>query len=140
MTDRRIYYQDGYRFQLRSDYTHQLPADLVSLIEKPIQTQFIDVTIDGLMTQKSGYSWDGASGPTRQTKTFARGSLVHDGGYQLIREGALPMSARPLLDAELKRICIEDGMNPFRAWYVMLAVSKLGTKAAIQNKNIMVAP
>jgi hypothetical protein len=68
------------------------------------------------------YAWDGPSGPTFDTKTFMRGSLVHDAICQMCEEGHLPKSARKLGDELLRKICIEDGMNKFRAWYVYNAV------------------
>jgi len=138
--DRRIYYQCGYKYQLTEMYVHQLPPEIVALLIEPITTKHISVSMDGLMAFSDSYSFDGPSGPTRDTKTFMRGSLVHDGGFQLIREGALPPEARPLLDLELKRICLEDGMNPIRAWYVHKGVEKFGRKASIHNRDILVAP
>ena len=69
-----------------------------------------------------GYAWDGPSGPTFDTPNFMLGSLVHDVFYQAMREGLLPASFRKTADLELRRICIEQGMSKFRAWYVYNAV------------------
>lgn len=78
----------------------------------------------GLLTMKKGYAWDGPSGPTIDTKNFMRGSLVHDALYQLMRNGQLAPQWREGADQELRRICREDGMNRFRAWYVLQGVRK----------------
>lgn len=69
-----------------------------------------------------GYTWDGPSGPTIDTPSFMRGSLVHDALYDLIKAGHLPKSARRHADRVLYLICREDGMSWFRAQYVWLGV------------------
>jgi hypothetical protein len=81
---------------------------------------------NGMMTIKSGYAWDGPSGPTIDTKTFMRGSLVHDVLYQAIREGHILESYRKDADEELRRICLDDGMSRLRAWYVFKSVRMFG--------------
>lgn len=73
---------------------------------------------------------DGPSGPTIDTKEFMRGAFVHDALYQLIREGHLLMRDRKQADKILRRMCIEDGMSRFRAWYVYEAVSRFAKWAA----------
>lgn len=78
----------------------------------------------------AGYRWDGPSGPTVDTETFMRGSLVHDALYQAIREGHLPMSARAQADKILYRMCREDGMGRIRAWYTYRAVRVFGKSSA----------
>ncbi|MDH3345874.1 MAG: hypothetical protein OEL75_01675, partial [Kiritimatiellaceae bacterium] len=69
-------------------------------------------------------------------------SLVHDALYQLMREGFLPESCREDADQELHRICREDGMCRFRAWYVLLGVRKGAGFAASPEarKEIRSAP
>ena len=78
----------------------------------------------------SGYAWDGPSGPAIDTKTFMRGSLVHDALYQLLRLEAVKLSdlheARKYADELLVELCRQDGMNRFRAWYVYWVVRYFG--------------
>ena len=71
----------------------------------------------GRLTVLRGYAWDGPSGPTIDTKTFMRASVVHDVLYQCMREGQLPRSVRKLADQELVRFAKMDGMNPVRRFY-----------------------
>jgi len=78
------------------------------------------------LTIHEGYAWDGASGPTIDTKSFMRGSLVHDALYQLISTKKLGKEHRRDADKVLYRICREDGMSWFRAKYVYYAVRKFG--------------
>ena len=83
---------------------------------------------------KRGYKWDGASGPTIDTDSFMRGSLVHDVLYQAIREGHLTLKDRKVADKILYRLCREDGMNRIRAWYTYRAVRMFGKSSAIKGK------
>ena len=87
------------------------------------------------MVIHKGYAWDGPSGPTIDTDNFMLGSLVHDVFYQAIREGMLPRSFRKTADQEFRRICIEQGMSKFRAWYVYNAVRLFSGGSAKPEKN-----
>jgi hypothetical protein len=74
-----IRYRSGYKYQL-------VDASSVEVNIRPaaqIDTDYIALTADGLLTVKKSYAWDGPSGPTIDTKNFMRGSLVHDALYQL---------------------------------------------------------
>jgi len=122
---KRIYYKRGYKYQLSKPYIIQTsikPTD-------PIYTEYIGLGTDGVMIIKRGYAWDGASGPAIDTRSFMRGSLVHDALYQLIRTGYLPLICRQKADDMLKKICLEDGMSKLRAWYVYQAIRKFGAIA-----------
>lgn len=133
----RIRYRDGYKYQLFEDY--QLAIDI-----KPaafILTEYIRLDVDGMLSIKEGYAWDGPSGPTVDTKDSMRGSLVHDALYQLMREGHLdPDQHRRAADRELWRICIEDGMLKVRAdaWYAAVRFAAGG--AARGAKEVLTAP
>jgi hypothetical protein len=59
-----------------------------------------------------------------------RGSLVYDALYRLMRKEKLPRSCRNPADLELHKICREDGMCKFRAWYVLFVVRKFASFAA----------
>ncbi|MBN1555609.1 MAG: DUF1353 domain-containing protein [Phycisphaerae bacterium] len=107
-----------YKYNLRSDTKYSTNLD----VENPADLGFLAITSAGELTIRKGYSWDGPSGPTLDTKNFMRGSLVHDALYQLMREEILPQSARKRADEILRDICRECGMSKFRAWYVYQAV------------------
>jgi hypothetical protein len=100
-----------------------------------IDTSHVCFSKHGKLSIASGYAWDGASGPAIDTDTFMRGSLVHDALYQLMRLGLLPIEFRDTADLLLKKICLEDGMNRFRAWYVYHAVSMFAARAALPRKD-----
>lgn len=132
-----IKYRSGYKYQLAEGYSIGL-----NLFRYDIHTEFINLTPAGILTIKSGYSWDGASGPTIDSKSTMRGSLEHDALYQLMRMGLLPQSARAYADDRLKRVCIEDGMSKLRARIWHFGVSRFAGFAADPSnvKKIMTAP
>lgn len=112
-----------YKYRLVDTYTIYVqiypPSD--------IKTEFIELTSEkGLLSIKSGYMWNGPSGPAIDTPSFMRGSLVHDALYQLIREKHLDRSYRKKADQLLRWICIKDGMYPWRAFYVYWIVRLFG--------------
>ena len=83
-----------------------------------ITSEFILLDIKGELTLKQYYAWDGASGPCPDTPNIMKGSLVHDALYQLMRLGFLSSSYRKQADMELRRICVESGMNKICAGLV----------------------
>lgn len=127
MSRARIWYRAGYEYQLASDYVVKVAVEPL----EPIVAMFLELTTAGVLLIRAGYAWDGPSGPALDTKNFMRGSLVHDALYQLMREGHLaPARWRAVADAELRRICREDGMSAIRAWWVYQGVRFGGGPAA----------
>lgn len=131
-----IRYKSGFKYQLHETYTITLPW----LAGYPdYSADFLGVHGDVLTIEK-GYAWDGASGPTWDSKSSMRASLVHDALYQLMRVGVLPESARPAADDELYNIGLEDGMFRARIWawrkgvrWAAGGAAKKGTERAIQE-------
>jgi len=98
---------------------------------------FIILRPSGLLHIKSGYAWDGCSGPTWDDDTNMTAGLVHDALYQLIRNDVLPEDPfREMADDMLKKLCLENGMNCMRAWYYHLAVRKFGGAAVEKPKEV----
>ena len=124
-------YRKGYKYQLAEDYV--IKAEIRPL--HSFANDYLSITINGLLSIFKGYAWDGPSGPTWDTKTFIRGSLVHDAIYQLIRHNHVAKEYKDYSDRLLQQICIEDGMNKIRAWYVYQAV-KYFAGYAISPKSI----
>ena len=133
----KVRYRDGYRFQLAEPFQAQTGI----LVACP-GNQFVGLAADGTLTLAAGYAWDGASGPIKQDATVIRGSLVHDGLYQLMRENELPASFRGIADDLLKTMCKEDGMPSWQAWLVHLAVKTFGGKYVdpSSRKPVLEAP
>lgn len=98
----------------------------------------IEIRDDGHMVIRANYAWDGPSGPTIDTKTFMRGSLIHDALYQLIREGQLKDYHRLEADQILRAICREDGMNWVRAAWVFHSLRLAGGLAARARRPALI--
>jgi len=123
-----IYYKKRrhYKYTLQEDYQHQTELKP----KEAIDLGFVKLSKDGLLSIKSGYSWDGPSGPTIDTKNFMRGSLVHDALYQLLREECIEQDKRDYSDRLLQQICLECGMWKIRAWWVYWALRLFGASSA----------
>ncbi|RMH63088.1 MAG: DUF1353 domain-containing protein [Calditrichaeota bacterium] len=115
-----------YKYQLTQPYALTIDA----IADEAIDTPFVRLSMEGKLYIAAGYAWDGPSGPTFDTDTFMRASLVHDALYQLMRLRKLPEDKRAYADELLYRLCIEDNMNRFRAWYVYKAVRWFGASNA----------
>ena len=135
---KKIFYKQGYKYQLNETYVIQTPIKP----KQSINTDYITLGKNGLLKLRKGYAWDGPSGPTIDTKTFMRGSLVHDALYELIRKGFLKMSYRSEADKLLYSMCKEDGMNYVRRKWDYLGV-KYGARYAASKDNqrkVLIAP
>jgi len=131
----QLIYKGGYKYQVCYDYEHTLPT-YFPRVPKEITTDYLWFCSDRILVVKKGYAWDGPSGPTWDTPSFMRGSLVHDALYQLCRLGLVEKNIyRPLADRLLKELCIEDGMWPIRAKYTYYAVRWFAKSAATFGKE-----
>ena len=131
-------YHPGHEWKCRIEKDYYIKTDLdcdALLMDREVSffpgndylyLQQLDATLD----INKGYAWDGPRGPTIDTKTNMRASLVHDALYQLMREGLLPQHYRKAADKELYRIMIEDGACKWRAWYYYMGVRWRGAKYA----------
>ena len=133
-----IKYKSGFKYQLARTYKAQTPIKP----DEDIHYGYISLFTSGVMEMRAGYSSDGPSGPSIDTKSFMRGAFEHDGFYELLRNGLLPQSLRDEIDRLLQQRCIEDGMWKVRAWGVYTALKYFGAKAAHpdQKKIIYTAP
>ena len=86
----------------------------------------------GVVTVLPGYSWDGPSGPTRDTENAMRGSLFHDVLYQAMREGLITRKHnRRIADKVFRRHLKEDGMTFLRRWLWWIGVRLFARHAAV---------
>lgn len=133
-----IAYRQGYKYQLAEDYKVQVAI----CPENDISTPFLSLDKNGWLYIKAGYAWDGPSGPTYDTKSSMRGSLIHDALYQLMRYDLLPQKDRDLADEELYKACIEDKMWKWRAKMWLRQVKRFAGGAANpkNKKRVYLAP
>lgn len=120
-----IKYSRGYKYQLREDMSVYTGLKGLHAV-----TEWLQLERDGRLNIRRGYAWDGPSGPTIDTKTFMRGSLVHDALYQLMRLELIGTVCRDHADRILRQICLEDGMSDARAWWVYQGVKWFGGPSA----------
>lgn len=134
-----ITYKKGYKYQLAEKY--ETTIDITP--DKNVKTDYIELTLEGELTIKKSYAWDGPSGPTFDTKNFMRGSLVHDALYQLMRNKHLNFKRdRDPADRLLQKMCKADGMTKARAWWVYKGLALAGKAAARpeNKKDEIIAP
>lgn len=98
-------------------------------------TPWYDLYENGWLVIQDRYAWDGPTDPGIDTKNFMIASLVHDVLYQAMREGHLPRTQRKAADKELRRICLEQGMSKFRAWYAYHFVRIMGRRYSLPEKK-----
>ena len=91
------------------------------------------LSMTGELFIPAGFAYDGASGPTWDTRSISRGAAAHDVLYGMISAGSLPMSARRRADALLRKCLVKDGCHVFRAWYYWSAVRIFG-RLAVRRK------
>ena len=90
----------------------------VGIFNRPHEDDKVKLTSGGILTIKPGFLW-GASGPTIDTKSSRRASLVHDALYHLsdtgLFKGDESRKMREISDNLLYKICVEDKMFKYRA-------------------------
>ena len=123
-----------YKYNLHNNHSYKTEIK----VDNPKDLGMLKISSTGILSINSGYSWDGPSGPTFDSKDFMQASLVHDALYQLIREGVLPPKERKRADEIMREICLNDGMSKFRAWYLYRAVRRFGTNSA--KPDLLTAP
>ena len=119
----RIYYLKGVKFVLSDDYMVQTPIAGHSIIDP-----WFRLIPDGRLHILAGFAWDGASGPTFDTKSSMRPSLVHDVFCILMRDGRLSFALQDAVNEFFRVMCIEDGMPEWRArvWYWGVEIGDAG--------------
>ena len=132
-----IQYKEGYKYQLHTPYKVEVGIRLPDRVETPYLA-----LEGGILYIREGYAWDGASGPTLDTSSSMRGSLVHDALYQLMRLGLVPLTHRLRADRLLYEMCREDGMWWIRANLWEKAVNLFAEDCALPgtDREVCTAP
>lgn len=113
-----IRYREGYKYQLAEEFSIATP------VKDSVQHEFFTLTEDGVLTIRAGYAWDGASGPTIDTKDSMEPALVHDAFCQAMRIELLSYNKwHRVVNEFFYEHCKACGMNAFRAWIWYKAVS-----------------
>ena len=121
MSDRIHYVKVGGSYQLVNDYT--VTISLKPAV--PATYERITLDTDGKLCIKSGYCWDGTSGPVIDRQSNMRAGCVHDSLYHLMRMQLLPHSYWKEADSVFHQILLEDG-----AWKSVAHMDMLGLRIA----------
>lgn len=128
------YYEGNWKYQLAFNTefkTSFRPS-------KAIVTKYIRLYKNGTLVILAGYAWDGPSGPTWDTKTAMRGSLLHDALFQLIRMGLLPEASWKQANTEFGKVLEEDGMWWLRRKNWIFQLNNFGKSASMpKNRRVM---
>lgn len=151
----KLKWTEGYKYRTSETFfifTNILPFDEIKIGR-------ITLTKEGQLIIDAGYSWDGPSGPTIDTKNFMVGGVVHDALYEILRCPTRPLDrrcdisrdgnithaadheqVREEADRTLRELILEDGMCTFRANYVYKGVRLGGVDSAEKPRKIYSAP
>lgn len=133
-----IHYIRGMKYQLVKDYSCQTP-----IIGVHIDDPFFRLDIGGLLYIRKGYAWDGASGPTWDSKSSMRASLVHDVFCSCMRGGRLDFDRwQDTVNLLFRQHCLEDGMWPVRAdiWFAAVEFADAGNPDQGPDREVLTAP
>jgi hypothetical protein len=117
-----------YKYQVLKDVKYDTKWALSEHITS--DAGLVHLSPGGMLWVRRNYCWDGPSGPTLDTSSAMRASLIHDALYQLMREGKLGGSWREPADAILRRVAVEDGMWRWRAKFWERMVNRHAAFAA----------
>ena len=135
---RTLKYTKGYKYQV--DELHSVLTPVKGVV---IGDEFFTLHATGLLVIRRGFTWDGASGPTFDTKNSMRASLVHDVFCICMRDGRLPHEVwAETVHAFFKEMCIADGMCGWRAhlWYLAVKAADAGNPAQGPDRQQLEAP
>lgn len=134
-----IYYRDGTKYQLAHDYMRKTPICPTD----DIITKWFTLTKSGVLLLKDGYAWDGASGPTFDTKSSMSPSAEHDALCKMLRAMMLDYDLwQDRINAFFRERCEESGMNPLRAkiWHAGVEFGDAGNPDQGPDDEILEAP
>lgn len=133
-----IRYREGYKYQLAEDFRIKTP-----IVGESIRHDYFQLSKNGNLLVKKGYAWDGASGPTIDTKDSMEPSLVHDVFCQMMRTELLSFNKwQDTVNSFFREHCKACGMNSFRAWYWYQAVemTNAGQPTGVEPYPVLEAP
>ena len=139
MNSEKILYREvNYKYILAGPYS--IKTEFRPIDPTPVEG-LIHLSPAGRLLFRPGYAFDGPSGPTFDTKTAMRAALVHDGLYQLMREGYLQPYCRKAADELFFRILRADGMGKLRSLLWWRGVRRFAAFAIKpQDDSVKVAP
>ena len=105
-------------------HAYQLVADLAErtiITGFDVKTEWCELKSNGMLTVKKLYAWDGPTG-SWPSKSFVKGSCVHDAFCDMINAGLLPPTVQYLADEEMRQINSDGSMWKPRVMWTYLMV------------------
>ena len=133
-----IRYWKGCKYQLAETYIVSTP-----ITGERIEDDQFTLQEDGTLIVNKGFAWDGASGPTFDSASSMRASLVHDVFCIAMRDGRLSYEKWQDQVNELFRThCKEDGMWHWRAglWHAAVELADAGNPEQGRDRVVLTAP
>lgn len=131
-------YIRGMKYQLVED-----EACATVILGEHIRAEFFELFPDGRLVLYAGFAWDGASGPTIDSKSSMRASAFHDALCVLMRAGRLSYEVwQDRVNALFKQQCLEDGMWAARAavWHAFVEFADAGNPEQGPDRKVLKAP
>ena len=131
-------YFDGMKYMLAEDYTVQTPVT-----GEMVATKWYELGPNGKLTVKSGFGWDGASGPTVDTLSSMSASLVHDVFCLMMRNLEISYDLwQDTINQFFQSQCIAAGMPKWRAslWHLGVETGNAGNPAQGKDRPVLEAP
>lgn len=115
-------YTKGRTYRVEEDFSVETVG--LRAVATTVQTAGGFVELRGnVLTIRTGYGWDGPSGPTLDSRAAMQPSCVHDALYELMRLGLLHRKpSRAQADLLFHRLLRKAGMGRLRAGYYFVAV------------------
>jgi hypothetical protein len=133
-----IKYSEGYKYQLAENYVVQTPVTGQEIVDF-----YFVLEPCGRLTVRKGYAWDGASGPTFDSKSSMSPSLVHDVFCQLMRDKRLSYTYwQDAINEFFRQQCKDAGMWGWRAaiWYAGVEFGDAGNPDQGPDRIVLEAP
>lgn len=133
-----IKYIAGMKYQLAETYFIVTPVTGYNITD-----DFFVLNQSGSLLIRKGFPWDGASGPTFDTKSSMRASLVHDVFCILMRDGRISYEKwQDTVNDFFEKMCKEDGMWGWRAglWHAGVEFGDAGNPKQGRDRPILTAP
>jgi hypothetical protein len=127
-------YSKGYKYQLEEEYSVQTPVKGVSIADP-----YFMLEPSGWLTIHRGWAWDGASGPTFDSKSSMTPSMVHDVFCVCMRDGRLSYDEwQDIVNDFFRDQCVQCGMWAWRAvlWHHGVEIGDAGNPEQGRDRKV----
>ncbi len=131
----KLKYLQGMKYVLSEDIIFQTPV-----LGYNITDQFFTLSENGKLLIRTGFAWDGASGPTIDTKDCLAASLVHDVFCICMRDYRISYAQwQPTINKFFRDMCIANGMPVWRAdlWHKGVTIGDAGNPIQGPDRKVL---